>query len=174
MLADVPEGAWPEDPPGVSRYFVTPSTTVPMVVGMQQKAASEAVYEAHLRPNFVEVNSLEAKGTVLTQDPAEGATAAHGQTVTMEVSSGLPPQAPLPDLRNLTVDQAVAALAVFEEETEVGLEFSVTFTDTADPAQVGKVITTNPAPGATVTHGGTLVILVGKLAPGGGPPGPGG
>ena len=102
---------------------------------------------------------------MLTQDPEEASSAAHGQVVTIEVSSGIPPEAPLIDLRNLTVDGAVAALDTFEEETGVALEFSVTFRDVSEPGLVGVIISTNPAPGATVTHGQSIQMVVGKLAP---------
>ena len=165
MLRDTAPAGFPEDPPGVSQYFVTPGTEVPLIVGLKQDEAVDEIYDAHLRPNVVEVASIEEKGIVLTQDPEEASSAAHGQVVTIEVSSGIPPEAPLIDLRNLTVDGAVAALDTFEEETGVALEFSVTFRDVSEPGLVGVIISTNPAPGATVTHGQSIQIVVGKLAP---------
>lgn len=167
MLRDTPPGEFPEDPPDVSQYFRTPSTEVPLVVGLKQDEAEDDIFDAHLRPNVVEVASIEEKGIVLTQDPEEATGAAHGQVVTIEVSSGIPPEAPLIDLRTFTVDGAVAALDAFEEETGVALDFSVTFQDVSDPAQVGVIIQTSPAPGATVTHGQSIQIVVGKLAPSG-------
>ncbi len=166
MLGDSPVLDFPEDPPGVSQYYVTPSTEVPLVIGLMQDEAVDEIYDAHLRPNVVEVGSIEPKGVVLTQDLEEGSSAAHGQVVTIEVSSGLPPEAPLVDLRSLTVDQAVLALTAFEEETGVALEFSVTFRDVKEPDLVGRVIETSPGAGATVKHGQAVVIVVGKPAPG--------
>jgi len=168
MLRETPVSDFPEDPPGVSQYYRTPSTEVPLVVGLMQGEAEDDIYDAHLRPNVVEVNSIEEKGVVLTQDPEEGSGAAHGQVVTIEVSSGLPPEAPFIDLRTLTIDQAVTALNAFEEETGIVLEFSVNFRDVTQPDLVGRIIDTNPGAGATVTHGQSILIVVGKLAPGGG------
>ncbi|MDR9451915.1 MAG: PASTA domain-containing protein, partial [Acidimicrobiia bacterium] len=156
---------FPEDPPGVDQYFVTPSTEVPLVVGLMQDEAEKDIYDAHLSPNVVEVGSLEEQGVVLTQDLEEGSSATHGQVLTIEVSSGLPPEAPLVDLRNLTVDGAVVALSTFEEETRVALEFSVSFRDVTNPSQVGVILETNPAPGAIVKHGQSVQLIVGRFAP---------
>jgi membrane peptidoglycan carboxypeptidase len=164
MLGDSPVLDFPEDPPGVSQYYVTPTTDVPLVVGLMQNEAVSDIYDAHLRPNVVEVGSIEEQGVVLSQDLEEGASAAHGQVLTIEVSSGLPPEAPMIELRSLTVDQAVAALQAFEEETGVALEFSVNFRDIGDPGLVGRIIETTPAAGATVTHGQSILIVVGKPA----------
>jgi membrane peptidoglycan carboxypeptidase len=168
MLGDSPVLDFPEDPPGVSQYYVTPSTEVPLVIGLMQDEAVDEIYDAHLRPNVVEIGSIELKGVVLTQDLEEGSSAAHGQVVTIEVSSGLPPEAPLIDLRSLTVDEAVLALTSFEEDTGVALEFSVTFRDVTDPNLVGRVVETTPAAGAIVENGQAVVIVVGKPAPGDG------
>jgi membrane peptidoglycan carboxypeptidase len=165
MLKDTPVSDFPADPPGVSQYFVTPSTDVPLVIGLTTEEAINDIYDAHLRPNPVEVPSIEEKGIVLTQDLEEGTSAAHGQVLTIEVSSGLPPEAPLIDVRTLTFDQAVTALAAFEEETGVALVWSASFREVTDPDQVGRILATNPAPGTTVTHGQSIVIVVGKLAP---------
>jgi membrane peptidoglycan carboxypeptidase len=170
MLRGMPVSDFPEDPPGVGRYFTTPFTEVPLVVGLMQDEAEDEIYDAHLRPNVVEIASIEEKGVVLTQDPEENSEAAHGQVVTIEISSGVPPEAPLIDLRTLTVDAAVIALEAFEEETGVALEFSVTFRDVDDPSLVGLIVDTNPPPGATVTHGQAIQIIVGTLARPG-PPG---
>ncbi len=165
LLRDTPVGDFPEDPPGVDQYFVTPSTEVPLVVGLMQDEAVKDIYDAHLSPNVVEVGSLEEQGVVLTQDLEEGSSATHGQVLTIEVSSGIPPEAPLLDLRNLTVDGAVVALSTFEEETRVALEFSVGFRDVTDPSRVGVIIETNPAPGAIVKHGQSVQLIVGRFAP---------
>jgi serine/threonine-protein kinase len=155
---------FPEDPPGVAQYYVTPSTEVPLVVGLMQDEAENDIYDAHLRPNVVEVGSIEEKGVVLTQDLEEGSSATHGQALTIEVSSGLPPEAPLIDLRGLTVDEAVGALTTFEGETGVGVQFTVSFRAVSDPGLVGRIVDTNPAPGVIIAHGRTIQIVVGKLA----------
>jgi membrane peptidoglycan carboxypeptidase len=144
LLRDVPVGGFPEDPPGVEQYYATPSTEVPLVVGLIQKEAVNDLYDAHLRPNVVEVSSIEEQGVVLTQDLEEGSEAAHGQVVTIEVSSGIPPEAPLVNLLNLTIDEAVT-----ETVTDRNL--------------VGRIVQTSPGAGAPVTHGQSVVMIVGKF-----------
>ncbi|MDH3397052.1 MAG: penicillin-binding transpeptidase domain-containing protein, partial [Acidimicrobiia bacterium] len=166
MLADTPVSDFPQDPPGVDQYYVTPSTEVPLVVGLMKNSAANAIYNAHLRPNVVEVGSIEEQGVVLTQDPEEGSSAAHGQVVTIEVSSGIPAEAPFVGLRNLTVDQAVVALATFEEQYGVAVEFRVSFRDVTDPGLVGRIIETIPGAGAMVTSGQSVLFVVGKPAGG--------
>jgi serine/threonine-protein kinase len=166
MLRDTPVNDFPEDPAAVSDYFVTPTTEVPLVVGLMQEDAADEIYDAHLSPNVVEVNSIEEQGVALTQDLEEGTEATHGQVMTIEVSSGIPPEAAFLDLRRLTVDQAVLALTAYEEETGVALGFSVVFWDTAEPAKVGIIAATDPEPGVTVQSGQTVTLFVGKFRSG--------
>ncbi len=163
VLADEPALDWPADPAGTSQYLSTPSTDVPAVEGMTVAEASEEIYNSHLSPAVVEVNSLEPEGTVLLQTPEAGASVAQGSSVSIEVSTGLPPSAPLIDLRGKTVDEVIAALRTFEEETGVALSFSKQTVDTEDPALADRVISTNPAAGGTVTHSQTITIFVGNL-----------
>jgi serine/threonine-protein kinase len=163
VLADEPALDWPADPAGTSQYLSTPSTDVPAVEGMTVAEASEEIYDAHLAPTVVEVNSLEPEGTVLLQTPEAGASVAQGSSVSIEVSTGIPPSAPLIDLRGKSVDEVIAALRTFAEETGVALSFSKQTVDTEDPALADRVISTNPAAGGTVTHDQTITIFVGNL-----------
>ena len=151
MLADIPVGEFPDDPPGVEDYYVTPTTEVPLLIGLLREEAEDEIYDAHLSPNVVEVNSIEELGVVLTQDLEEGTEATHGQALTIEVSSGVPPEAPLINLLTMSVDEAVIALNAFEEETGIALEFSVNFQTVTDRNLVGRIIQTiNRAPGIGV------------------------
>ena len=166
MLGDSPVLDFPEDPPGVSQYFVTPTTEVPFVVGLLQDEAVGDIYDAHLRPNVVEVASIEEMGVVLAQDLAEGSTATHGQALTIEVSSGIPPDAPFVNVLNGSVDDAVALITAFSEETGVALNFSVVFWNTRDPRKVGIVVASDPQPGTLVTSGQTVTLFVGRFSGG--------
>jgi penicillin-binding protein 1A len=184
-LHDLPVEDFPEDPPGVSRYFQTPLTNVPLVVGMEEEDAVDTIFDAHLRPNVVEVDSVEPAGTVVGQDPLPGEETKQGSTVLVEVSSGIPPTAPLLDLSGLSLSEVSAALVQFEQETGVALGFSVRFEETENPELVDKVIRTEPGPGAIVTYEQSIVLYVGEepppeeegpggSGPGGGGPGGGG
>jgi penicillin-binding protein 1A len=186
-LQNVPDGAFPEDPPGVAQYFTVPPATVPNVVGMAagvdetggrqvpteetQPTAKDVVYAAHLQPVLVEVDSLEPAGTVVAQDPPPGdswtdengnvVNISQGDQVTLSVSTGLPPTAPLPDFTGMTVDDVVIGLDQFYQDTGVQLTFTTQQVITAEPSLYGKVITTSPAPGFVVTYGDPLTLFVG-------------
>ncbi len=166
MLGDTPVSDFPEDPPGVEQYYVTPSTTVPLVVGLMKEEAVKDIYEAHLRPNVVEVDSVEEQGVVLSQDPLEGSGASHGQALTIEVSTGQPPGVPLINLRNVSVDYAVSTLDGFAEDAGLALNFAVVFWNTSDPRKAGIVAATDPAPGELVSNGQTVTLFVGRLVGG--------
>ncbi len=171
-LADEPVLDFPEDPPGVGKYFVVPETDVPLVLGMLEEDAVDTVYQAHLQPVVEQVASIEPVGTVVGQDPdpsAEGApspmTAKQGTQVTLLVSTGEPPSAPLPDFAGLSVDQVIAALEQFKTDTGVELSFIVSFVETSEPSLVGVVVTTSPTPGSVVTFGDEITLFVGVEPP---------
>ncbi|GBE22925.1 penicillin-binding protein 1A [bacterium BMS3Bbin01] len=187
-LAGVPDGSFPDDPPGVNKYYEVPPATVPNVVGMIADAvgpdgaplpdggagittAKDAVYAAHLQPVLVEVDSLEPVGTVVAQSPPPGASwtnengqvvsVAQGDEVTLSVSTGLPPTAPLPDFTGLTVADVVIALDQLKQDTGVELDFTTVPVITAEPSLYDVVITTSPAPGFVVTYGDPITLFVG-------------
>jgi penicillin-binding protein 1A len=186
-LQGVPDGAFPDDPPGVNQYYKVPPATVPNVVGMVagidetggrqvsaegvEPTAKDVVYAAHLQPVLVEVDSLEPEGTVVEQSPPPGASwtdengtvidVGEGDEVTLSVSTGLPPSAPLPNLTGMTVDQVVTALDQFKLDTGVELTFTTQQILTAEPSLYGVVITTSPAPGFVVTFGDPITLFVG-------------
>ncbi len=186
-LQDVPDGAFPADPAGVDQYFKVPPATVPDVVGMvggldqtggrqagdpeSTPTAKDIIYAAHLQPILVEVDSLEPEGTVVEQSPGPGSSwtdengnvidVAQGDEVTLSVSTGLPPKAPLPDFTNMTVEQVVAALDQFKLDTGVELTFTTQQVITAEPSLYGIVLATSPAQGFVVTYGDPLTLFVG-------------
>ncbi|NIA24108.1 MAG: PASTA domain-containing protein [Gammaproteobacteria bacterium] len=174
ILENVPVENFPPDPPGVNKYFIVPKTEVPFVIGMQTEDAEDTVYQAHLQPIMVEVPSVEPAGTVVGQDPnpagengtpIEPLTVSEGTEVTVEVSSGVPPSAPLVDLTGMDVNQVVTTLAQFKEDTGVELAFTTILVETTEPTLVDTVITTSPIPGSTVTFGDTITLFVGKAPP---------
>jgi len=57
-LEGLPVEDFPEDPPGVSQYFSTPDTNVPLVIGMEEEDAVDVIFDAHLRPNVVLVDGM--------------------------------------------------------------------------------------------------------------------
>lgn len=163
-LEKYPAGEFqPADGTGV--YNRRPGTEVPSVVGLTEGEARNTVFDAHLNPSVVEVNSFEPAGIVVGQAPEAGAGAAHGAAVTIEVSNGIPPAIPVPDLRGLSLGAAVAEMEAVQAETGVTINIVITYQDTTNTGLIDRIITTSPGPGASVSAGGTLTLVVGQEAP---------
>ncbi len=156
---------FPEDPPGVAAYFRTPSTSVPLVVGLIQEDATEALLNAHIRPLVVPVDSLEPENTVLSQSVDPGTEVSHGTEVTIEVSTGIPPVVPLPDLTFKTVAEAIDILRAIEAESGVLLTLEQITQETSDPGLVGKILAQTPSPGSAMQTGALVRVVVGIPAP---------
>ncbi len=149
--------------------LTTPGSTVTLEVGallekvsvpgVKSKTAAEAealITGKGLLVNRVEQPSETVKiGMVIDQDPAPGATAYQGDTVTIRVSTGTE----VPVLVGLTETSAKGAL------NSKGLAWNViyqTVTDPADP-ELGKVVAQNPSDGTMVEPGSEVTITVKKL-----------
>ena len=97
--------------------------------------------------------------------------------MTIGVSTGEIPKTAMPDLRGMTVDEALAAIRDLEAETGVGaLTVGVANEPVKSPKRVGIVVGTTPPPGGVIQYGGTITLVVGVLsdAPPGGGDGKGG
>ncbi len=164
VLEKYPVGEFPTAD-GTGAYNVRPSTDVPSVVGLTQSEASEDIYDAHLSPSVVEVNSFEPAGVVIAQAPEAGSEVSHGAAVTIEVSNGLPPAVGVPDLRGRTIAEATQTLQNLMAESGVTINISITFQEVTNAALVDRVITTSPGPGGVVPHQGTITLVVGRAAP---------
>lgn len=150
---------------GTGAYNVRPSTNVPSVVGLSRGRAAEEIYDAHLSPAVVEVNSFEPANVVISQAPAAGARLSHGSAVTIEVSNGLPPEVGVPDLRGRTVGSATQVIQDLMASSGVTINIAITFQDVTNAELVDRVITTSPGPGGVVPNQGTITLVVGRLAP---------
>ncbi len=161
FLADVPVEDFAPIPAGSGRFRVTPQTTIPDIMGMQRDVATQTMLFAHLTPNFVEVDSLEPEGTILSQVPEAGGIMNHAGVVTIEISTGLPPTVPLPNLLDLTRTQANQVMAELAAETGVLVALVPEFTVT-DPEAWNKIWLTDPRPGALVGSDDIVTIFIGK------------
>ncbi|MBR6430284.1 MAG: PASTA domain-containing protein [Oscillospiraceae bacterium] len=73
------------------------TTTVPDVTGQSLSTASQALRDSKLYCSFTEVDSDQARGTVVYQDPAAGTELEEGSAVTLQVSKGpAEPDTPTP------------------------------------------------------------------------------
>ncbi|MCH8991248.1 MAG: PASTA domain-containing protein [Acidobacteria bacterium] len=153
---------FPEPPDGTSAYYAVPGTSVPRInVEMKLEDIEDAVYAAHLRVEIVEVPSFEEPGTIISLAPESGTRLAQGSAVTLEISIGIPEDIEGPDLIGLSVTEVPSALALFEEETAVTLNWVRVDVEVPDPTQWSTVISTDPIPGALVSPGDTITVFVG-------------
>jgi membrane peptidoglycan carboxypeptidase len=161
FLADVPVEDFPPIPDGASKFRVTPQTTVPDIMTMEKKEATQEILFAHLTPEFVDVDSLEPEGTILSQLPEAGGIMNHAGVVVIEISTGLPPTVPLPNLLMLTRTEANLVMAGLAAETGVLVALVPEF-QVSDPASWNKIFLTRPTPGALVGSDDIITIFIGK------------
>ena len=94
-------------------------------------------------------------GTILSQDPIAGASVASGGTVNVVVAAGVG-TVPVPDLRTLTEQQAVQAIA------DAGLSIGIR-SDAFDPlAPVGTVVSQSPSAGVVVAKATAIDYVLSK------------
>lgn len=164
----IPETEFPAEPSHIDRYLRTPSTTVPVVVGLQLDEAKRLLQtDHHLQVEVLEVPSLEPAGLVVGQDLEPGTTVRQGAVVTLSVSTGETPVAALPDFYGLSPAEAVERARQFEAETGVRLSLFQSTIQVNNPLLVGKVVESNPPAGTVITEAASISLLIGVL-PGGG------
>jgi serine/threonine-protein kinase len=130
--------------------------SVPKVTGIDSKTAESELRQAGLDVTIARQASTESPGTVLSQDPAAGASVPRGTEVQLIVAKR-PPK--IPDVSGDAEADARTTL------TDAGYKVRVQRQQTSDPTQVGKVISQSPAAGQRRTKGTTVTIVVGKAAP---------
>ena len=131
------------------------AVVVPDVVGLAQAAAESAIVDAQLVIGTVGTASSDAvpEGHVISQQPAGGASVAPGVSVSLVISTGLPTVA-VPDVVDLT--QAAAESAI----VAAGLALGGVSTASSDTVPAGRVISQQPAGGASVAPGASVALVV--------------
>jgi eukaryotic-like serine/threonine-protein kinase len=131
---------------------------VPDVVGDTEDDARSALGDAGLRVGQVteEENPDEEPGTVLEQDPAAGDQVDSDTAVDLVVAAE-PPDVEIPDVVDLTEDEAVAALE------DAGFEVRVRDRPVTTPDEEGVVLDQAPDAGEERPEGSTIRIAVGRL-----------
>jgi serine/threonine-protein kinase len=133
-----------------------PPVGVPPVVGQSFDSASGELQAAGFAVARRDVESNQAAGTVVDQNPAANTLQPKGSTVTLGVSKG-PKVTTVPDVTGLDQDSALATLE------NAGFRTSVSRQLTTDAAQDGIVLDQTPFGGGQAKPGSTVVIVVGKL-----------
>ncbi|MEP6625174.1 MAG: Stk1 family PASTA domain-containing Ser/Thr kinase [Acidimicrobiia bacterium] len=131
---------------------------VPDVAGLDQNVALDQLQAAGFRvATSTEPSSTVPAGRVIRTQPGANSPQAKDSTVTIVVSSG-PKQSVIPDVVGMTQASAVSAL------TSAGFQVSVSQAVSTN-ANVGKVISQNPAAGIKADAGSTVTITVGIAPP---------
>lgn len=127
---------------------------VPDVTGLSLTAGVAALEDAGLKLGEVSYTSDVPAGTkegqIVSQKPAAGESVDKGSAVNV-VAAGKA-ETKVPDVRSMTKDEAVSALAA------VGLEAKVV--EVADEAKPGTVVDQSPDPGTSVAPGSQVTVLV--------------
>lgn len=132
--------------------FVLPKTVeVPDVAGQSVETAQSVIESADLKVgDTVEVPSADVeKGKVVGTDPEAGSSVEKGSTIDIQVSSG-PSQVEVPDISNMTEDQAKNALSALGLK---GVRDADVFS--AD-IEEGRVAEQNPVANTSVNAGSTV------------------
>ncbi|MFD1311373.1 Stk1 family PASTA domain-containing Ser/Thr kinase [Streptomyces kaempferi] len=101
--------------------------------------------------------STEDPNTVLEQDPKLGAEVQKGSTITLTIAKAQE-KSTVPDVTGKTCDDAKAQM------TANNLVGNCTEVETADDAQVDKVVSTSPQAGSSADKNSTVTIQIGKKA----------
>ncbi|HET6965902.1 MAG TPA: Stk1 family PASTA domain-containing Ser/Thr kinase [Acidimicrobiales bacterium] len=136
-----------------------PQVPVPNVVGQPQAAADKALHDAGFVPtDTLAYSSTVQQGLVVSTDPAGGANAAQGSNVKVVVSNGQQP-VQVPSVVGQTPAAAGATLA------QAGLKVGSQEQQASATVAAGQVTGTNPAAGATVPIGSSVVVYVSSGPP---------
>ncbi len=136
-----------------------PPVSVPDVRGETLAAATSALGNAGFKVlTTSQTSSTDPPGTVISQNPSAGSTAANGSTVTLVIATA-PPTASIPDVKGQSLAAATSSL------TAAGFRVTHTTTQVTNPNQDGLVQSQNPGGGTTAKKGSTVSLVVGHFTP---------
>ena len=132
--------------------------TVPDVKGQGQVEAGETIEALGLKADTYPVDSAEAPGTVVEQEPDAGTTVAGGSTVRLNVAlgSGSRPGKEIPDVTGPKESDARASARAS------GFTVRTVDRDAPTPEEVGEVILQEPAAGSTAPGLTQITLYVGR------------
>jgi beta-lactam-binding protein with PASTA domain len=130
-------------------------TAVPNVVNDTLASATTAITAAGLivGTTTTQSSTTVASGSVISQDPAAGASAAPGSAVNLVLSSG-PRLVSVPNVVNDTLAAATSAL------TAAGLVVGTTSQQASTTVPAGRIVRQSPAAAASVAAGSAVNLVV--------------
>jgi beta-lactam-binding protein with PASTA domain len=131
--------------------------TVPNVVGSTESAASASLTGAGLAVGTItrEYSSTVASGSVISQNPSAGGSAAPGSVVDLVVSKG-PQPVTVPNVVGSTESAASTAI------TTAGLTVGTITREYSSTVVSGSVISQNPSAGGSATPGSVVDLVLSK------------
>nr|WP_318241427.1 Stk1 family PASTA domain-containing Ser/Thr kinase [Cellulomonas avistercoris] len=145
----------------VTLFVASGNVVVPNVTGKNIEVATEELAAVGLRVNSTGVESTEPEGNVVSQNRAEGDIVPQGTTINLGVAEP-PSTATVPtNLRGMSYEQAVAALAA------VGLT-NVVREDVQSDDPPGTVVSSDPSGGTQIAKEQQVKLRVARAAGGGG------
>ena len=159
VTEDLPVEEFPPNPEGTEAFFRVPRTEVPDVSGMDEDEAEDAIHHAGLRAKIELVASTEPEGTFIAQSPAAGREVTQGGIVTVQFSSGVPPE--LINLVGLGLGDVEAAITAFNEASGLNLAWTIENFPTSEPSAIGRVVGTNPPAGSLLQAEQLVVVYIG-------------
>jgi beta-lactam-binding protein with PASTA domain/predicted Ser/Thr protein kinase len=130
--------------------------TVPAVLLLPYEQAVSELQRAGFKVSRIDVDSDQANGLVVNQDPNGGATASQGSTVTLSVSKG-PTTSAVPDVTTQEFSVAQASLE------GAGFRTKIVFEDTDDPSLDGIVVSQDPVGGSQQKPNTVVTLFVSRL-----------
>ena len=142
---------------GLIAYFLLTreddKTTMPRVVGLTESAARIRLAEANVDAETIRRRSERQTGIVFAQAPGAGTQLDEGEDVRIFVSNGLV-EVPVPSVRDLKEEEAVAKLKAAGFKTQVSRVFA--------GAPKGVVVEQEPRGGERAAKESTVVLTVSK------------
>jgi penicillin-binding protein 1A len=127
---------------------------VPDVVGMDRAQAVQVLVDSYFTPAVESAPAAQPSGVVVGQSPAGGSTAVAGTQVAVRVSNGQVPVNRVPAVVGLPAEVATAQLEA------AGFQVEVQYSPTEDQNVGGTVGFQAPGPGAKLSPGAVVAIIV--------------
>lgn len=127
---------------------------VPDIGGLDLAAATTAIESSGFELGSVDYDrgSTETSGTVISQQPSPGESAASGSAIHLVIAGGEPRE--VPELTGIDVGAAIIAAE------QAGLSAAVTVEEHSETVPETFVISQLPAPGATAPEGSTIELVI--------------
>jgi membrane peptidoglycan carboxypeptidase len=161
VMQGLPAIGFPEPPK-------PPEGPVPSVIGMTKKEAITTLSQAGFRASVEIADSLSPKGQVFSQSPSGGSVVPLGTSVSVQISTGEPPQITMPRVVGM---RGFGAQVLLES---LGLKVTVVRVETGNKNKIGFVVDQDPPSQTLLIQGDTVTISVGEAKGGGGNGGGGG